>query len=104
MYHQNNTLWLRGLGIKARTAMSSLIYKKILKVNNFDLKDNLGQVLTHITKDVYALETFPEVGNETWILFLTTIIVTTFFYFKVKTNSIAGSLLFWAYLPIQSKF
>lgn len=83
--------------------MSSLIYKKILKANNFDLKHNLGQVLTHITKDVYALETFPEVGNESWILFLTTIIVTIIFHFNVKTNSV-GSLLFWAYIPIQSKF
>lgn len=103
VYKQNNALLLRGLGIKIRTAFTALIYKKILKLHQFDVKNNMGNILTHITKDVYALETFPENGNETWILFFKFVTISIIFGLRVGTKNLLGSLLFWTYIPILSK-
>lgn len=103
VYKQNNALLYKGLGIKARTAFTALIYKKLLKLHQFDVNDNMGRILTHITKDVYALETFPAIGNEIWILFFKTATITVIFSLRVGTRNLLGSLLFWAYMPILGK-
>ncbi|RZB40852.1 ABC membrane domain containing protein, partial [Asbolus verrucosus] len=66
IFLHNYYLLLAGLGIKVRTALCTLIYKKILKVDQLHFK-NIGKVLTLITKDVNAFKIFIDYGNDVWI-------------------------------------
>jgi ABC-type transport system involved in cytochrome bd biosynthesis fused ATPase/permease subunit len=53
LYRDNFMLRLEAIGVKIRTGLTSLIYRKVLKMN-LSQRDNIsvGKIITLITRDV----------------------------------------------------
>jgi ATP-binding cassette subfamily C (CFTR/MRP) protein 4 len=53
LYRDNFILKLEALGVKMRTGLTSLIYRKVLKMNLSQLDNiSVGKIITLITRDV----------------------------------------------------
>jgi hypothetical protein len=83
-----------GLGIKVRIGFCSLIYRKILKLNQSHLGDiSVGKILTLLTKGVQVLEVFVGVGSEIWTSVIKTVLIATLLYNRMGAAAVIGVLL-----------
>lgn len=97
-------LIITAFGFKIRTAFSSLIYRKCLKLSNDSLsKLTVGKIVTLLTKDVASLEMMALYGNDIWIGFVQIIIVCVVIYNKIGLAAITGCSFFILMIPIQGK-
>lgn len=103
LYIHNCELAVIGFGIRVRTALSSLLYRKILKLNTIQSKLLIGKVVTLITNDVRSLEWFIYLGNDLWIAILKTIVVCCVLYVKIGVSAFVGVGIFLIVIPLQSK-
>ncbi|RZC42179.1 ABC membrane domain containing protein [Asbolus verrucosus] len=100
IFIHNYHLLLAGMGIKIRTALCTLVYKKMLKVNQFHLK-NIGLVVTLITKDVEVFERFVDFGNDSWIGVTQVFILTFVLYRKIGWAAFVGMAFLWISILFQ---
>ncbi|RZC40830.1 uncharacterized protein BDFB_005146, partial [Asbolus verrucosus] len=101
-FYHNYMLALTELGIKVRTAICSLLYRKSLKLNSESLSEvTVGKITTIITKDIDAFEMLIYYGNDIWIALVQTGIICYLIYSKIGVASFAGVIFFLIVLPIQ---
>jgi ATP-binding cassette subfamily C (CFTR/MRP) protein 4 len=94
-----------GLGIKVRIGFCSLIYRKILKLNQSHLDDiSVGKILTLLTKDVQVLEVFVGVGSEIWTSVIKTVLIAALLYNRMGAAAVIGVLFVVVTVPLQSQF
>lgn len=104
-YLHNYLLTISELGIKIRTAVCSVIFRKCLKISSATLSDlGIGKIVTLMTKDVNAIETFIFYFNDTWVGIVQVLIVFYLLYGKTGLSALIGMGLFVAIIPVQSKF
>ncbi|RZC43262.1 ABC tran domain containing protein [Asbolus verrucosus] len=96
----NYYLLLAGLGIKISTALCTLVYKRILKMKQFHFQ-NIGQVVTVITKDVNVVKKFINYGNDTWIGITQAVVLSFVLYRKIGLAALIGMTFLWLSLLLQ---
>jgi ATP-binding cassette subfamily C (CFTR/MRP) protein 4 len=76
VFADNFQLRIETFAIKMRTAFTSLIYRKVLKINlSQDKNISLGKIMTLITRDVNEFEVS--------IVYITTMIANVIYFFGV---------------------
>lgn len=95
--------YLQQLGIKARIATCSLLYRKLLKMNETNLTDmsNGVNIITLISKDVYTYDLALMFANDLWIGIIQTIIMTYIMYNAIGISAFAGVAFMIFLIPIQ---
>ncbi|XP_044266944.1 probable multidrug resistance-associated protein lethal(2)03659 [Tribolium madens] len=89
------------VGIKA--AVSSLLYRKSLKLSNESLSEiTAGKITTITSKDLEIIETVTREGNDVWIALLQTGLICYLIYYQIGIASFAGITFFFVVLPIQA--
>ncbi|KAK5646967.1 hypothetical protein RI129_005431 [Pyrocoelia pectoralis] len=88
------------LGLKAKIACSSLIYRKTLKLNHAALSQtSVGQIINLLSNDVVILTRSALLLNYLWVAPLQCIIVTCIMYREVGVSAIIGVLLLILFIP-----
>ncbi|XP_050293273.1 probable multidrug resistance-associated protein lethal(2)03659 [Anthonomus grandis grandis] len=90
------------LGMKLRVATSSIIYRKVLKLNKSALAETtVGQMVNLISNDVARFERATLHIHSLWMAPLETIIVIVIMYYSVGYTAMIGVLLLLASIPFQ---
>ncbi|KAG5877621.1 hypothetical protein JTB14_029399 [Gonioctena quinquepunctata] len=101
-YIHNYAIWLSQLGIEIKTSLSSLLYRKALKMAPSAISDiSLGNIVTLITKDIATFQTSIWILNELWVGCVQTLIVCYLLYAKVGFVSFTGVAILLSVLPLQ---
>jgi ATP-binding cassette subfamily C (CFTR/MRP) protein 4 len=66
VYLNNFRLSLDTLGIKIRSALTSLIYRKVLKINLSQLDISVGKIISLITRDVNEFDSYVTYSTLLW--------------------------------------
>ncbi|CAH0547421.1 unnamed protein product [Brassicogethes aeneus] len=91
----NVYLFLREIGVQIRNSLSSFIYRKTLKLRS-DVLDsqNIGNIVTLITKDVNFIELPLSHIHELFTGFIQIFIICFMIYNKLGVNSVFGLFVF----------
>lgn len=104
-YFHNWCLYMQTLAIQIRTAFSSLIYRKSLKLTPSALVDvNFGNIVTLITKDVQTFQTSIWMFNDFWIYSIQALVVCSLLYYRMGFMAFMGIGIMLTFIPLQSKF
>ncbi|RZC39082.1 multidrug resistance-associated protein 4-like, partial [Asbolus verrucosus] len=102
IYKHNYYLLLMSFGLKIRTAFCSFMYRKALKLSPAHLGDiSIGKIVTLITKDVQTFDPFVDFGNDIWIGFIKTIVVSYLLYRRIGVAALTGVGFFLVVMPLQ---
>ena len=102
-FYYNCMLALTELGIRVRTSVCSLLYRKSLKLTLDSLSEvTVGKIITIMTKDVDVFFNFIYYGNDVWIPLVQTAVVCYLIYSKIGVAAFAGIGFFLIVLPLQS--
>ncbi|XP_058801185.1 ATP-binding cassette sub-family C member 4-like isoform X2 [Phymastichus coffea] len=94
---------LRSMGINARLACSSLIYRKIMKLPYTAKQHTRGRIMTLLSNDVVKLEFCFLFLHTFWILPLQTVLITYLIWRNVGVTSLAGVFALVAQtIPVQA--
>ncbi|CAH0557074.1 unnamed protein product [Brassicogethes aeneus] len=105
IFFHNYTLILQQFALKVRTAYSSLIYRKALKLSPSALNDiSLGNIVTIITKDVTSFEENVWTINDMWVGAVQSVYVSYLVYSKMGPTSLIGLSLMFLVFPLQMYF
>ncbi|CAH1108768.1 unnamed protein product [Psylliodes chrysocephalus] len=100
IFMHNYILWGQIFGTEIKTAFSSLLYRKALRLApGSDV--SLGNIVTLITKDVMSFRLSIWVFNDCWIIIMQVIIISTVLYIRIGIASFAGIGIMILALPIQ---
>lgn len=103
-YSHNYTLWVEQFAIEIRTAFSSLLYRKALKLTPTALSQiSLGNIITLITKDVYSFQTSIFTINDTWNGLVQTIIICYILYSQIGSVTFIGIGILMSAIPLQGE-
>lgn len=95
-------IWVQMFGMEIRTAFSSLLYRKALKLSPIAAADtNLGNIVTLITRDVQAFVSVIFSINDTWVAMSQVIVICYLLFNKVGYTSFVGIGILLSALPIQ---
>jgi ATP-binding cassette subfamily C (CFTR/MRP) protein 4 len=84
LYTNNFILKLEAIGIKMRTGLTSLIYRKVLKMNLSQLDNiSVGKIITLITRDVNEFEISVSYTTYMWCDFLRFLITCYVVYVEI---------------------
>ncbi|KAH8318690.1 hypothetical protein KR074_001766, partial [Drosophila pseudoananassae] len=96
-------LGLLHLGMKMRVALSSLIYRKALRLSRTALGDTtVGQVVNLLSNDVGRFDTVLINVHYLWLAPLELILVTYLMYLEIGVSSLFGIAVMLLFLPFQS--
>uniref|UniRef100_A0A0U9HY04 Putative ABCC protein n=1 Tax=Chrysomela populi TaxID=154003 RepID=A0A0U9HY04_CHRPP len=102
IYNHNYQQFVTEVGIKVRTAIVALIYRKALKLGPDSLSDiSTGKIITLMTKDVFAFEKVLTFVNDMLIGLVQTAIVTYLIYTRIGFSVVAGVGFFLVIIPLQ---
>ncbi|CAH1183385.1 unnamed protein product [Phaedon cochleariae] len=103
VYYHNSLFWAAHLGIEIKTAFSSLLYRKALKLSPSSISSiSLGNIVTLITKDVYTFQNSIWVFNDIWSGTLQTCVICYLLYRKIGYVSFLGIFVIMSAIPLQS--
>lgn len=104
IYSHNYTLWVEQFAIEIRTAFSSLLYRKALKLTPSALSEiSLGNIITLITKDVYSFQTSIFTINDTWNGIVQTIIICYILHTQIGPVTFIGIGILLSAIPLQGE-
>ncbi|XP_017083873.2 probable multidrug resistance-associated protein lethal(2)03659 [Drosophila eugracilis] len=96
-------LGLLHLGMKMRVALSSLIYRKALRLSRTALGDTtVGQVVNLLSNDVGRFDTVLINVHYLWIAPLELIAVTYLMFLEIGVSALFGVAIMLLFLPFQS--
>ncbi|XP_049951742.1 ATP-binding cassette sub-family C member 4-like [Schistocerca serialis cubense] len=103
MMHQVNLLGQR-IGMRARIACCSVIYRKIIRLSKTALGQTAaGQMVNLLSNDVNRFDVLPQFLHYIWMTPIETVIVTYFLWQAVNWASIIGVVgLFLQTVPVQT--
>ncbi|XP_072376501.1 probable multidrug resistance-associated protein lethal(2)03659 isoform X2 [Diabrotica undecimpunctata] len=105
VYRHNFTLYFQTFGIEVKTAFSSLLYRKALRLTPAALSEiSLGNIVTLITKDVQTLRMSIWLFNEIWIAITQILVICVLLYMKIGLISFAGIGILLAAIPLEAYF
>lgn len=95
---------LNEIGIKVRTAITSLVYRKALKLGPGGVSEvTIGKIVTLITRDVYSFEKALMFINDIWISGIEIFLISYLIYKRIGWSVAAGVGFYLAVVPLQSK-
>ncbi|XP_044266059.1 probable multidrug resistance-associated protein lethal(2)03659 [Tribolium madens] len=96
---------LTHIAMKMRIACSSLIYRKILRINKTALVDTtIGQLVNLLSNDVSKFDQSFVLANFTWIAPIQAAVGTYLLYQEIGVSAIFGMALLLSFIPIQVWF
>ncbi|KAG5872834.1 hypothetical protein JTB14_020338 [Gonioctena quinquepunctata] len=102
IYNHNYQQYLTEVGIKVRTAIAALIYRKALRLGSNSLSSStMGKIVTLITKDVFAFEKALTFVNDMWIGLVQIAIVAYMIYCRIGISVLAGIGFLLLIIPFQ---
>lgn len=95
---------LAEVGIKVRTAVTTLVYRKTLKLGPSALSEvTMGKIVTLITRDVYSFENALIFINDIWISGIQISLISYLIFEKIGWSVFAGVGFYLATIPLQGK-
>lgn len=92
------------LGMKARVACCSLIYRKSLRLSRTALgQTTAGQIVNLMSNDVNRFDTCSLFAHYLWISPLQTAIITYLMYTEVGIAAVIGTAFILLLVPLQCK-
>ncbi|XP_056637699.1 ATP-binding cassette sub-family C member 4-like [Diorhabda sublineata] len=102
IYIHNYIIWVQQLGVEIKTAFSSLLYRKALKLTPTSVSEiTLGNIVTLITKDVYSFQQSIWIVNDMWIAVVQTCLICYLLYAKIGVISFIGIAVILSVMPLQ---
>ncbi|XP_072376851.1 ATP-binding cassette subfamily C member 4-like isoform X2 [Diabrotica undecimpunctata] len=100
--YDNMIVYFVIIGIQIRTAFSSFLYRKALKLSPTALAEiSVGNIVTLITKDVQTFEKGIWTINHAWIGIVHCSVVTYLLYCRIGITTLAGIVLYFLIIPVQ---
>ncbi|KAK5646882.1 hypothetical protein RI129_005346 [Pyrocoelia pectoralis] len=97
----NNLAYMQ-IGMKARVACSSLVYRKAIRLSKTALgQTSAGQMVNLVSSDVNKFDTFITTSHYLWIGPLQTIVGSFIMYHEVGISAVIGVVVLLLFLPIQ---
>ncbi|XP_063913975.1 probable multidrug resistance-associated protein lethal(2)03659 isoform X2 [Zophobas morio] len=94
--------WILELGIRIKTSVCSLIYRKSLKLTTSKLSEiGIGRIVTIVSKDVLSIEYAIIFLNDMWIGLILFVLTSALMYSRVGIAALAGSLFLLFIIPLQ---
>ncbi|XP_023013490.2 probable multidrug resistance-associated protein lethal(2)03659 [Leptinotarsa decemlineata] len=91
LYTTNYTQFVIEEGIKMRTALTAMLYRKTLNVGSDQLPEGaMGKVVTLISKDVFVFEQAVVYINEMWIHFIEVAVLCCLIYGRIGFSVFSG--------------
>jgi ATP-binding cassette subfamily C (CFTR/MRP) protein 4 len=104
LYRDNFALKLEALGVKMRTGLTSMIYKKVLKMNLSQLDTiSVGKIITLITRDVNEFDIYVFYTTYLWCDFLRFLVTCYVVYMEIGPLVAILVGLFCVIISIQGK-
>ncbi|XP_023246288.1 multidrug resistance-associated protein 4-like [Copidosoma floridanum] len=92
---------LRSVGVSARVACTSIIYRKILKLSHTEKQANSGRIINLLSNDAARLELFFLFLHTLWVLPVQTVLLVYLIWHHVGVASLAGiGLLMSLTIPV----
>jgi ATP-binding cassette subfamily C (CFTR/MRP) protein 4 len=105
VYIDNFYLRLETFGVKMRTALTSLIYRKVLKLNLSQLGDTtIGKIITLVTRDVNEFDIYVFYPTIMWCDSLRFLITCYVVYMEIGLLVLILLLIFCIMISIQGKW
>nr|XP_023028551.1 probable multidrug resistance-associated protein lethal(2)03659 [Leptinotarsa decemlineata] len=105
IYNHNYEQFINEIGIKVRTAVAALIYRKALRLKPESFSDmTTGKIVTLITKDVFAFENALTFVNDMWIGLIQTIIIGYLLYQRISFSVVTGLGFYLLIIPFQCDY
>lgn len=104
MCWHNCEFYIAQLAIKARTAVSSLIYRKALQLSDTSvMKLSSGRIVSLISKDLYTFDSTINCIVEVPIGLIHVAVMTFIMYRAIGVSALAGVGYVFLAMPVQSK-
>ncbi|CAH1183388.1 unnamed protein product [Phaedon cochleariae] len=101
-YTHNYMIWVQQLGVEVRTSLSSLLYRKALKLSPGAISEiSVGNIVTLITRDVETFQDSIWIISDTWIGIVQTCVICYLLCAKMGAVALIGVALLLSVLPIQ---
>ncbi|EDV54718.2 probable multidrug resistance-associated protein lethal(2)03659 [Drosophila erecta] len=90
------------LGLKIRVGVSSMIYRKGLRLTKTDLGEiSTGHIINLISNDLGRMDTFIQFTHYLWLAPLQTLLVTYFMYQEIGIAAVFGMAVMLLFIPFQ---
>ncbi|XP_074026967.1 probable multidrug resistance-associated protein lethal(2)03659 isoform X2 [Leptinotarsa decemlineata] len=100
IYYSNYVIWVQQLGVEIKTAFSSFLYRKALKLTPSAVSEiSLGNIVTLITKDVQILRESMWTINDVVIGIVQIVVVCYLIFSKIGVASFVGIGILFSSLP-----
>ncbi|KAG5889074.1 hypothetical protein JTB14_004918 [Gonioctena quinquepunctata] len=102
VYNHNYEQFVNEIGIKVRTAVAGLVYRKALRLTPGSFSTmTTGKIVTLITKDVFAFENALTFVNDMWIGVIQTGIIGYLIYQRIGISVVASLGFYILTVPLQ---
>ncbi|XP_043642473.1 probable multidrug resistance-associated protein lethal(2)03659 [Drosophila teissieri] len=90
------------LGLKIRVGVSSMIYRKGLRLTKTELGEiSTGHIMNLISNDLGRMDTFLQFTHYLWLAPLQTLLVTYFMYQAIGIAAVFGMTFMLLFIPLQ---